>query len=351
MTIRFAAIAVSAFAGTAFAQPAMFMGLGSDGGVRGLSSDGSVAVGRVSTGVGTNRGTVWTSGSGWSFVDAPTGYRSVVFSDVSGDGTIMTGTAVRDNDDQVAFRYTAGSGFQFLDDIGTDNIRASGERISRDGSTIIGTGRDGATRFLLWTTSPAPTTVGPSGSLGAALNADATVATGSLFGTMQAFVWDGVGGVQPIASATGAFLSQSVSDDGSVIVGGARGWRWESATGQTLLPVLPNGANPGGANAVSADGAIVAGGSGTNGAYIWTEAGGTLFVRDVLLAQGVNIGGWSLNTVRDISADGKYLIGDGINPQGVAETWYAFLPEPVPAPGVVGVFGLAGAVISRRRRG
>ena len=46
------------------------------------------------------------------------------------------------------------------------------------------------------------------------------------------------------------------------------------------------------------------------------------------LSNGVDLTGWELQDARGISADGKVIVGTGINPAGFAEAWIATIPEP-----------------------
>jgi len=40
------------------------------------------------------------------------------------------------------------------------------------------------------------------------------------------------------------------------------------------------------------------------------------------------VDGWTLTEVADISADGRTVVGMGINPAGQEEAWMATVPEP-----------------------
>ena len=177
----------------------------------------------------------------------------------------------------------------------------------------------------------------------------------------------------------GTFQSSAangVSSDGLVIVGrsrGANGWeafRWTAATGMVGLGDLPGGSFDGEAFAASADGSVVVGLSNAEGnatqafrwtaagglqslapmsvaygvsadgqvvvgeagdAVIWTTAGGSVSVQGRLEALGVNLAGWTLRSVGDVSADGTVLVGFGTNPAGQQEAWRAVLPRTTTA--------------------
>ncbi len=84
---------------------------------------------------------------------------------------------------------------------------------------------------------------------------------------------------------------------------------------------------------MSADGETVIGqtvGPGqTFHAVIWDDANGTRDFMQVLLAAGVDLHGWrSFDELRDISADGRTVLGYGFNAQGEYAPFVATIPEP-----------------------
>jgi hypothetical protein len=52
--------------------------------------------------------------------------------------------------------------------------------------------------------------------------------------------------------------------------------------------------------------------------------------------------------VLGVSADGRRLVGDGINPNGVDEAWIATIPEP--GTGLLVMAGVLGLATARRER-
>jgi hypothetical protein len=95
---------------------------------------------------------------------------------------------------------------------------------------------------------------------------------------------------------------------------------------------LPGGAFDSEAYAVSADGSVVVGigwSPSGNDAILWTSGGGMVSVRDLLVNHGVsNLTGWRLGWASGVSADGRTIVGTGINPFGGTEGWIATVPEP-----------------------
>lgn len=69
---------------------------------------------------------------------------------------------------------------------------------------------------------------------------------------------------------------------------------------------------------------MVAGGY-PSGAFIWTESNGIQEVANLLDAAGVNLSGWTLSTVIDMSYDGKVLLGRGEH-NGADDYWVAHPP-------------------------
>ena len=149
-----------------------------------------------------------------------------------------------------------------------------------------------------------------------------------------------------------------VSADGSVVVGsgnsasGSEAFRWTQAGGMVGLGDLPGGGFISQAYGVSADGSVVVGiGNSTSGgeAFIWDEANGMKSLESILIAQSVGgIEGWSLRHAYDISADGRTIVGYGINPSGDTEAFIATIPEPNTAL-LLGV-GLASLAVRREKR-
>ncbi len=83
------------------------------------------------------------------------------------------------------------------------------------------------------------------------------------------------------------------------------------------------------ARAVSADGSVVVGDILPFEPFIWDEHNGMRDLREVLTGDyGLDLTGWKLESVTDISDDGRVLVGNGENPDGVYEAWRAVIPEP-----------------------
>ena len=88
---------------------------------------------------------------------------------------------------------------------------------------------------------------------------------------------------------------------------------------------------------MSADGKVVVGlsqadwedNSAPRRAFVWTKADGMQSLRDVLIANGVaGLDNWELREATSISADGVWVVGQGINPSGDREAFLANIAAP-----------------------
>ena len=109
------------------------------------------------------------------------------------------------------------------------------------------------------------------------------------------------------------------------------------------------------ASGVSADGSVIVGGSTSASgweAFLWTSGGGMQSLRDLLIAGGVTgLTDWSSLGATGVSADGRTIVGGGINPSGNHEGWIATIPEPSSlALALVGLTALVGRQQRRGRR-
>lgn len=139
-----------------------------------------------------------------------------------------------------------------------------------------------------------------------------------------------------------------ISDDGQVIVGlrwplgehfhdsiersSGLAFRWENGQA-TLLGTLP-GCQHSQALTISGDGQTIAGlcfyreQQNTHAmAFVWDAEHGMRSVADVLSQAGANPGGWLLQRGKSLSHDGLSLVGQGKNPQGRSDAWFARLPS------------------------
>ena len=280
-------------------------------------ADGTTVVGMANYGVLSPTQTVaflWTPATGvFEFGDlpgGPSGSANAAAHAVSADGALIAGRGESDFGNE-PFRYTvATSTFLGLGDLPGGDFGGAGYGISADGHTIVGSSIDGnAPLAFRWSES------------------------GGMVGLGHLGV---PAGIDPFSEAYAA------SADGAVIVGlsrspasGNSGWeafRWTQA-GMVGLGDLPGGPVLSAAYATSADGSIIVGTAAIQGfcgpfgcqpaprAFIWDAQHGLRDLASVLTAMGLNLNSWTLTEARGISADGRVIVGTGINPQGDSEAW------------------------------
>lgn len=158
----------------------------------------------------------------------------------------------------------------------------------------------------------------------------------------QAFRWTDATGRQDLGNLNqgSESIAEGTNRDGSVIVGQVKNregfwhaFRWTRGGGMVDLGTLRNGALSA-ASAVSADGSVIVGRSlitsftGSERAFRWTTGTGKMEdVQRLLIDRGVTaVQGWILTTAVDVSADGKVIVGWGLNPDRRFEAWRAVLP-------------------------
>jgi probable HAF family extracellular repeat protein len=219
---------------------------------------------------------------------------------VSADGAVVAGTCLAPMNE--AFRWTPATGAVGLGRFGTgSNSTSTATAVSGDGAIIGGAGHPVLTGAVIWNASNVPTFIGglPGDTNGAitALSRNGTIAAGisvDAAGHERAFRWTSTGEVVPLA--TGTFV-------GTI------------------------------ASATSADGRRIAGWAGRESggpdtAVLWDESGALRAVSDLLSNDGqAASAGWSLTRARGISADGRVIVGEGIDPEGTARGWIVTLRE------------------------
>jgi probable HAF family extracellular repeat protein len=338
-------------------DPAWFAPLGQLGGLNSLtqptaiSADGSTVVGWHAAGDPQQRQAFrWTAATGLvGLGDLPGGAFDSAAADVSADGTTVVGTGTAVHGSRV-FRWTPGNGMAEVFD-----ATSSASGVSADGSVIVG-GIEGArtrqSQAFRW----------EAGALSLLTNshsanewAQGVSADGSVVltrwsscdevtcsgGTM---FWDALGATVDLPITDG----YAISADGSTVVGADVIWAygmlasvWTLRTGELQLGC-------GAAVATSADGTVVVGPYSCPDwePFIWTQSGGLHVLQPHLeTVYGLDLTGWTIDSVVDISADGRTLVGSGLNPEGDREGWLAHLGTPIPqpftdiGPGVGGGFG------------
>jgi uncharacterized membrane protein len=194
------------------------------------------------------------------------------------------------------------------------------------------------------------------------VSADGSIIVGTITAPFpRAFRWTADGGLGRLGGLPGRpeSFGSSVSADGSVVVGdafsdaGIEAFRWTASTGMVALGDLPGGMVMSSATDVSANGSLIVGyGDTDNGrqAMFWTEATGMVNVQQFLSSNGISaVADWKLISTEGISADGRTIVGTGINPAGLREAWIATIPEPSTL-GLAVVCGLGLVAVCVKRR-
>ena len=177
----------------------------------------------------------------------------------------------------------------------------------------------------------------------------------------EAALWSSTSGWQRLGFLPGDGYSQGlfISDDGSVQVGTSqsdgsgtpRTWRKQGAGPLTDLGTLPGFE---GASVVpidmSADGSVIVGEISSR-LFVWTAGVGMEDLEAKLRAQGQDLDLWQLLSVDALSADGNYVVGQGVNPSGDVGSWiaplsYSCTPPTGPVATEHAVVASLGAVVA-----
>jgi uncharacterized membrane protein len=340
-------------AGSAWGQSS-FQGLGDlPGGLNrsfaaAVSADGT-AVGGVSYSDLGQESFRWTSGGGIQGLGRPSGVTGAVTSGVFGvsaDGATIVGFALDDSSVQLATRWTA-SGYELLPRLPADPQAPVAQCVALDG-TAYGAGSVGAIWPAGGGVAAFPLSNGFEKAFPSACVADGSVVAGSgqvpdgLGGFLsRSFRWTSAAGMVNLGSGPAGSsgpVATCMSADGGTVAGSvsfpnttSQAFRWTAGGGLVMVPA-PAGVTISLARGISGDGSVMVGSNfgpaaGTYAA-IWDSANGWRDLKQVLTTQyGLNLTGWQLSGATGISADGKTIVGDGLNPQGQNEGWIARLGQ------------------------
>jgi probable HAF family extracellular repeat protein len=290
-----------------------------------VSADGSVVVGNVITKTfwsGLDSLTYyspvrWTQATGSVILPMPGGYETSYATGVSADGSVVVGTAGDkatrgerpEFTEYTAWRWDAGPGaIQKLPPLKANHYtRSFAGAVSGDGSTVAGASMPAyfstVTQWCLWRGTKAATSMGPAFDQYA------------YFPTPHAVSYDGA-----VAAGAGP----------SAYLGLSHAFRWTAAGGMVSLGALP-GHLESDAFAMSADGSVVVGYSDLFDpgrdyhAFVWDPAHGMRDLGAVLAGLGVDLGGSTLEIAVGISGDGRTIVGYGHSASGAVQGWIAHL--------------------------
>lgn len=362
---------VSVFCAVATAdEPPYFRGLGQlpDGSyseARAVSEDGRVVVGSGYNFERAREAFRWTAADGMQglgFLNPNVGLRFSIAMNISADGTTIIGSSRYGwwPESIEGFRWTWDEGMVGLgwipDPPGLPNMsQASG--VSGDGTVIVGLSGSPFRPSVAfrWTEDEGMAALddfpsGDWGSRASSITDDGTLIAGSsVLGNQPGYYprriacyWNEAGRARNLGIPGGyeEAEAQAISRDGKWIVGRVvseeyvEAFRWTKAGGMRLLGWLSGQPGESEAYGVAKDGEIIVGYSygrhSGSEAFIWTEWDGMRPLVEVLTTDiGLDLGGWLLTDAYDITDDGKYIVGGGVNPDGDREAWLVFLGDPI----------------------
>lgn len=246
--------------------------------------------------------------------------------DISTDGLVIVGSS-HSNSGSEAFRTGNESEMNFLGFIDASYNRGIGSAVSSDGSVIVGNNSsDFDHQAFRWTSSGMVglgKLPGDLYSYASDVSGDGNVVVGSSYTDStspeyrnQAYRWttDGMLGLGYLPGGEGRSGATAVSEDGAVVVGssgtaeGSEAFRWSNGV-MVGLGYLPGGESRSGAIDVSADGTVIIGSaSSASGfeAFRWTSEG--------MVGLGNLPDGGFESFAQGISADGKFVVGQASIP-------------------------------------
>ncbi len=320
-----------------------------------VSADGLTILGSCATAETTNTGVVeyfvWTMEQGKvptsELFTLPTRYE---ITRLSPDGSSLIGRS------EFGFVWSQENGLEKLPTLSETDERSLPFAASVKANTIVGTSpTTNGKAAVYWDENRdvhvIDGSIGGSGPIGVSADGVAVVGVALVPQGREAFRWTQAGGLQLLGDLLGGqheSQATAISHDGSTVVGttssaqtppgrSTEPFRWTTDAGMTSLG-FPQGRLSASPNDVSGDGSLVVGTSyrGVNGdsalkAFVWNEEGGSQDLKywlstDHRLSNALL--GWELSEANAVSADGKVIVGYGINPAGKYEGWVAVVPEP-----------------------
>jgi uncharacterized membrane protein len=282
---------------------------------------------------------------------------------LSADGSVIVGWSATNRVEPgqqfplfEAFRWEHGN-MKGLRDLPGGDLNSTAYGVSADGSTIVGQGEnDVGFEPVVWNRQGAETGLGyfPDGGTSGwafAVSGDGSNVVGWLIPSQpisEAFRWTEETDLVAIGELPGGLVLSSalgIADDGGVIVGtsfsslGQEAVRWTADNTLVSMGDLPGGDVLALAFDASADGSVIVGLGTTEDfiialgrrAFIWDEIHGMRFLKEVLEEEfGFDLTDWTLVAANSISADGRTIVGEAINPNGDIEAWIAHLGHPCP---------------------
>lgn len=312
-----------------------------------ISADGSTVVGESANSDGNPEAFRWTAaegmvGLGWI---ASGGGGSGAHA-VSADGSVVVGDSdIRFWFGVQAFRWTAADGLLGLGYLpyggGGQFQWSSSTSVSADGGIVVGMSTSPQNwQPFQWTAAagmrPIPGVAGGYGDR-IVVSGDGSVVAGDRptdSKEFETYRWTESNGATSLGDPPEwtSSMMRGISADGSVIIETAvvsntwRAYRWTAATGPVALPLLPTMTSCD-ANGVSADGSVIVGncsGRGREHAVVWTASGQ---VRSLAALLAPRTAGWSQLNAYGVAADGRTIVGSGLDRAGNRQAWRAVVED------------------------
>ena len=338
------------------AQPS-FTGIGTLDGVGSslveyVSSDGAVVVGKSNV-------TAWYPYEvvSWSRKDGMVSLTPGVYSSdpggSNGTGSVLAGNYIHAQQRTTeAFWWTPDRGAVAMGDLPGGDFFSAVRGVSARGDILVGyssseRSTEGHVEGFIWTEETGMVDLGdlPDYAIDSGarcVSVDGRVIAGGMVFDQgnEAIRWTEEDGMVRLGDFPGGNHSSgsvAISADGSVIVGngfdadGQRAFRWTEETGMVALPKVHPNQFVQRAYGASWDGNVIVGeaaasGGGGAGPFYWTAKDGIRWLADVFDEHGVIVpDGWVELVPRAVSADGRTIVGYGVNPQGNTEGFVAYL--------------------------
>jgi uncharacterized membrane protein len=327
---------------------AEFQGLGSHTRAGALSANG-----RAVSGVSETEGFRWTTTGGMQTL--PT-FNTYNLDGISANGAVVAGTYTQAAGSTLifgAYRWSPGNSPEYC-----PLYISFAHGLSSDGTTVIGFGGNNyaSIRPYAWFRGAIHFLAGDAFSEPVAASANAAVIVGTHTDAQGNTVagrwgwWSGGSYLVSLGDLAGGetySVANAVSSDGSIAVGfghgtsGKQAVRWIGTSSVQSLG-QPFFGHSSVANAVSPDGSVVVGqavlasligGGSSSEPVIWDYAHGMRWLRNVLESYGLSaaMSGWHLEDAVGVVSDTRYLYfaGNGINPSGQNEAWWARVSQPL----------------------
>ncbi|HWP30167.1 MAG TPA: hypothetical protein VNK96_00345 [Fimbriimonadales bacterium] len=272
--------------------------------------------------------------------DLPGGGVSSVAYGISRDGSTVIGSGYSANGPE-GFRWTEATGLVGLGDLPGGSFESYAYGVSENGSVIVGMSNSAnGTEAYRWTDSTGMIGLGglPGGKLESYaidVSQDGTVVVGysNSANGGEAFLWTETTGMIGLGDLPGGDFhsyATGISGDGLVVVGysnsgsGTEAFRWSETTGMVGLGDLPGDEFYSVASAASADGSVIVGYSKSSYSGINLEA---FLWNEVtgMVGLGDLPGGDFYSTALGVSQDGTVVVGGSHSWEGYA----AFIWDPL----------------------